>query len=254
MAQRGRLEEIRQIVRRDKEVTVAALSRQYRVTEETIRRDLDKLKAEGLVTRTYGGAVLAADTVLESVDYLHRAQTNYEAKRKIGELAASIIPKKTTIGADASSTVMEAIEAISNRPDIMVLTNSVRALMGVDHYDIRIMSTGGIVNRHTFSMQGAKAQNALEDYYLELVLIGCKALSLTGGVFDSNEEEALWEKRLIERGSRIFLLADHTKFDRVAFVQVTTLEQVDTIITDRKPGDEWMEKLKEWDVQVLWPE
>ena len=251
MLQRERLEEIRKIIRIKKEVSVSELSRQYNVTEETIRRDLDKLKAEGLVSRTYGGAVLAADNSAEKLDYILRAQTHVEEKHLIAELASTVIPEKAAIGADASSTVMETIRTIGKRPEITLLTNSVRVLGDIAQIDLKLILTGGAVNRGTCSMQGTRARQSLNDYFLDIVLISCKALNLSGGIFDSNEEEALWKKRLIERGQKIILLADHSKFDRSAFVEIMSLDQVDILVTDREPSPEWKRILKEKNVRLI---
>lgn len=252
MAQRERLDEIRQTIKKEKQVSVSVLSKYYGVTEETIRRDLDKLKEEGLISRTYGGAVLNVDNVTETVDYMRRAQTNMEEKARIGAISASVLPYKGSIGADASTTVMEAINAIGNRQEITVVTNSVRALFNADQYDLHILSTGGMVNGKTFSMQGIKSREALRDYHMDIVLISCKAMSLDGGVFDSNEEEAQWKKVLVERGQKIILLADHSKFDKVAFVKVTDLRNVDMVITDEEPSEKWKELFRKNNVQLVY--
>lgn len=252
--QRGRLDEIRQKIKREKQVSVSELSGQYGVTEETIRRDLEKLKDEGLIARTYGGAVLNQKENTENIDYFYRAQTNIEEKRIIGQLAARVIPEKTTIGADASSTVVEAIRAIGDRPDITVLTNSIMMFKNTDQMALSIMSTGGLVNKRTSSMQGLLARKILREYHVDIVLISCKALLLNGGVYDSNEEEAELKKVLIERGQRVILLADHTKFDKVAFVKVIELGNLDTVITDRKPSQDWLELFKKNNTQVLYPQ
>ena len=254
MAQKERLALIRQAVRRDKKISVSELSKEHGVTEETIRRDLEKLEQEGLINRTYGGAVLNIEKVSDHVDFLRRSQTNREEKITIGRLAAAEIPPHTAIGADASSTVMEAVSMMKDRPDITVLTNSVKIVRELDQSALNLISTGGQVNKSTFSMQGNIVRQVLGNYYVDVVLISCTALEVDGGVFDSNEEEAELKRLLVKRGQRIILLADHTKFNKVAFVKVLDFSQIDTVITDRKPAQEWIDKFQEKEVRLISPE
>lgn len=254
MAQKERLTMIRQKVKKNKKVIVSELSREHNVTEETIRRDLEKLEQEGLVTRTYGGAVLNIEKISEHIDYLRRSQTNKEEKTRIGRLAASVIPNKAAVGADASSTVMEAINLLRDRPEITVLTNSVKIVRELDQAALSIISTGGIVNNSTFSMQGNIVRKILNDYYVDIVLISCTALEIDGGVFDSNEEEAELKRILVDRGQKTILLADHTKFNKVAFVRVLDFSELDMVITDREPSQEWKEMFCEKGIKLLYPE
>lgn len=254
MAQKERLAMIRQKVKKNKKVIVSELSREHNVTEETIRRDLEKLEQEGLVTRTYGGAVLNIEKISEHIDYLRRSQTNKEEKTRIGRLAASVIPNKAAVGADASSTVMEAINLLRDRPEITVLTNSVKIVRELDQAALSIISTGGIVNNSTFSMQGNIVRKILNDYYVDIVLISCTALEIDGGVFDSNEEEAELKRILVDRGQKTILLADHTKFNKVAFVRVLDFSELDMVITDREPSQEWKEMFCEKGIKLLYPE
>ncbi len=253
MTQKDRLAQIRHTIKQEKKVSVAELSIEYAVTEETIRRDLDKLENEGLITRTFGGAVLNMEKVTENIDYLRRAQTNRDEKVIIGQLVAEEISTKITIGADASSTVMEAIALLQDRSDVTVLTNSVKIIRELDQASINIISTGGIVNRKTFSMQGNFVRRVLNDYYVEVVLISCKALEIDGGVFDSNDEEAELKKVLISRGQKVILLVDHTKFNKVAFVKVLDLDQLDMVITDQEPEEDWKRIFKEKNIKLKYP-
>lgn len=253
MAQKERLEEIRQIVKREKKVVVSELSQCFGVTDETIRRDLEKLEKEGLVARTYGGAVLNVETISEHIDYLRRAQTNAEEKRIIGQLAAEVIPEKGTIGADASSTVMEAVSILQDRSGITVLTNSVKIIRELDQAALNILSTGGQVNSSTFSMQGTFVRRVLQDYHVDIVLLSCKALG-PAGVYDSNEEEAELKKLLIDRGQKIILLVDHTKFNKIAFAKLMDIDKLDIIITDEEPSEDWKRLFAKKQVEMIYPQ
>ena len=253
MAQKDRLEQIRQIVRLEKKVVVANLSNQFGVTPETIRRDLEKLEEEGLVVRTYGGAVLNQTESSEKIDFVKRSETNVRRGKKgdCGHCFRDGSPN-ASIGCDASSTVMETLKYLSEREDILVLTNSVKVIREMERSRFGILSTGGRVNRQSYSMQGGVARSTIQEYHLDMVLISCKGMSMEGGIFDSHELEADVKKSLIERGHKVYLLADHSKFGRVAFMKLTDLEQIDVVVTDRKPSDEWMRLFSRNHVEVYY--
>lgn len=253
MAQKDRLERIRQMVRLEKKVIVTDLSEQFDVAPETIRRDLEKLAEEGLVVRTYGGAVLNQVEPVEKIDFLKRSKINVEEKRTIGLLVAAMVPMNASIGCDASSTVMEALNCLSEREDILVLTNSVKVVREMEMSRFGILLTGGMVNRQSYSMQGGVARGTIQEYHLDLVLISCKGISIEGGVFDSHELEADVKKTLLERGRKVILLADHTKLGRVAFMKLTDLEAIDVVVTDQKPSDEWLRLFGRNNIEVCYP-
>ena len=109
MAQKERLEQIRQIMQKERKISVSELSVQLAVTPETIRRDLEKLEQESFLTRTHGGAVITQADLSEKISFLKRENTNAEAKRVIAGLATDRIPFGASIGCDASSTSMELL-------------------------------------------------------------------------------------------------------------------------------------------------
>ena len=247
MAQKDRLESIRNSIQLEKKLTVSQLSRDLGVTEETIRRDLEKLEQEGVLTRTHGGAVLNAQSVSENIDYLVRANHNRREKEIMGRLAVSVIPDRASICADASSTVMEAVRLLKGQPDITLLTNSVQIINELHQSAFTVVSTGGTVNKNTFSMQGKAVRKILTDYYVDIVLISCKALNLNGGIFDSNEEEGELKRQ------KVILIADHSKFDRVAFIKVMDLDKLDVLVTDREPSPEWKALCQEKNIRLVVP-
>ena len=243
MPRSARLNSISQIIKLSKRVSVEDLSTKFNVTPETIRRDLTDLEAKGIVTRTYGGAVINEARVIENSSFLLRMQHHQEEKRIIAGLAHDLIPKHCVIAADASSTVFEAVRTLQNEKDITLLTNSTHIVSAFTNSPIQIVSTGGTVNNSTFSMQGSITRNVLKTFYVDVALLSCKALSVSGGVFDSNEEEAEIKKLMIERAQKVILLADHSKFDHVAFVRLMHFADIHTLVTDREPSQDFRDVL-----------
>ena len=177
MAQKERLEQIRQIMQKERKISVSELSVQLAVTPETIRRDLEKLEQESFLTRTHGGAVITQADLSEKISFLKRENTNAEAKRVIAGLAADRISFGASIGCDASSTSMELLEKLKNREDLLVLTNSAKAICDMARSRYGLLSTGGYINRQSYSLQGGAAKNMVQEYHLEMVFMSCKGIS-----------------------------------------------------------------------------
>ena len=252
MAQKDRLFEILDMVRAQKKVSVTELSRKYQVTGETIRRDLERLEREGYVARTYGGAVLIQQPP-GHVNYTERAVQNVDAKIRMGELTASILPETGAIGCDASTTVQEMVPFIKNRAGLTLLTNSVRILNDFMYDKVRIISTGGVLRSRTQSLQGENTMRMMEDYFMDVCVLSCRSLDLANGIYEGDEEEANYKNLLVSHSKRVVILADHTKFDRSSLIRTLPFSEVDILVTDRKPSDEWLERMKEENVRILYP-
>ena len=108
MAGKERLMAIRQTIQTQKKASVGELSKICRVTEETIRRDLDKLEADGVVTRVHGGAIWNEGIQKEGVHFYRRMSKHLKEKQEIARKTAKLFEGKTTMIADSSTTVMEA--------------------------------------------------------------------------------------------------------------------------------------------------
>lgn len=251
MAAKDRLMLIRQQVETEKKVTVTNLSRTYQVTEETIRRDLEKLEAEGFLTRTFGGAVYNHTAQRENVHFYKRAAINSGEKKKIAAAFFDILKNKTTIATDSSTTVMEAVKMLKNK-ELTILSASTEIFRELGDTDIRIISTGGMFNKRTLSLQGQVAKDTVQRYHVNIVLISCKGLDIEKGVTDTNESEAEVKKCMIKQAEEVALLVDHTKFGRTAFAHLLDFEDLDYLVTDQKPDEEWIRLCEKKNIQLIY--
>lgn len=240
MSSKERLMAIRQHVQSMKKVSVTELSQQCSVTEETIRRDLDKLETEGVVTRIHGGAIWNGDVQKEGIHFYKRMTSHMKEKQAIARKTAMLLEGKSTIIADSSTTVVEALKLMTDSPDITIVTNSTEVFREFQQSSFNIISTGGEFNKKSLSLQGQLAKSNITKYNVSLALISCKSLNIKQGVQDSNESEAEIKKLMLEQADEVALLADHSKFDQTAFVSLIDLSSVNYIITDRPPSDIWI--------------
>jgi len=252
MSSRERLMVIRQCIQNMKKVSVAELSSQCSVTEETIRRDLDKLEAEGVVTRIHGGAIWNADVQKEGIHFYKRMSKNLKEKQNIARKTAELLEGKHTIIADSSPTVMEALKLMQDNPDVTIVTNSTEVFREFQQSAVNVISVGGEFNKKSLSLQGQLAKSNMSKYHVSVALISCKSVDIEKGVQDSNESEAEIKKIMREQADEVALLADHTKFDQTAFVCLIDLKSVNYIITDRQPSDIWIHYCRENGIELIY--
>lgn len=252
MAGKERLMAIRQTIQTQKKASVGELSKICRVTEETIRRDLDMLEADGVVTRVHGGAIWNEGIQKEGVHFYRRMSKHLKEKQEIARKTAKLFEGKTTMIADSSTTVMEALKLLPQSPDITVVTNSTEVFREFQQSPLNIISTGGEYNKKSLSLQGQLAKTNILKYNVSLALISCKGLSIEKGVLDSNESEAEVKKAMLSQAEEIALLVDFSKFDQSAFVNLIDLQKVNYIITDRSPSEKWIEYCSEQGIELIY--
>lgn len=233
-------------------VIVTDLSREFDVTEETIRRDLEKLDNEGLAKKTYGGAVINQNLNID-LPFNVRKRANVELKQKIAEKIAEMIHDGDYIMLDASSTAILVTKFILDRKNITLITNSVEVMLELaDKSDWNIFSTGGLLKKGALSLVGASAERMISSFHVDLAVCSSKGIDLNVGVTDSNESDSEIKRAIFGAANRKILAVDSTKFDKISFVRVCDISDVDTIVTDSQPSERWIEYFKDKDVELVY--
>ncbi|QMV44650.1 DeoR/GlpR family DNA-binding transcription regulator [Cohnella cholangitidis] len=247
-----RYEKIVSLVNERGSIRVSELSDLCQVTEETIRRDLDRLEQAGRLRRSHGGAVSVKDAAAHpEIPYAVREITNADEKKRIALEAIKRIQPKDRILLDASST---AWYMATDVPDVAltVLTNSIKVATELSSKEkIEVISTGGILAQRSLSFVGPLAERSLDAYHVDKVFLSCKGVHLDRGISESNELQARIKERMIGMADEVILLADSSKFGVQAFTHVADLSEVDVIITDRRMPQETIRQLEERGISVV---
>lgn len=235
----------------DGKVVVSELAEQYDVTEETIRRDLEKLEADGQAKKTYGGAV-RNDGMTSDLPYIIRKQTNVSGKKYIAELIGEMINDGDSILLDASTTALFTVKSIFNKQNLTIVTNSVAALLEMPQgNDWNIISTGGRYRPDAMYYYGSSAEDAVAKYNVDYAVLSCKGLDMIKGVTDTREMIADLKKTFLTSAKEIILAVDHTKFDQVSFVNLCGFDRIDTVVTDVEPSEAWKNFFAEKQIRLI---
>ncbi|MCQ2478494.1 MAG: DeoR/GlpR family DNA-binding transcription regulator [Clostridia bacterium] len=232
-------------------VLVSDLSREFSVTEETIRRDLEKLDNDGLAKKTYGGAVKVENFNID-LPFHVRQQANVERKQYIASVIANMIHDGDYIMLDSSSTALCVIKSILHLKKITLITNSIEILIELcNKPDWTVISTGGVLKEGGLSLVGYQAEKMVSGFHVDLAICSCKGLDVQMGITDSNERDSEIKKAFFASAKKKVLAVDSTKFDRTSFVKVCGISDVDVIVTDENPGNTWCERINEAGTQIL---
>ncbi|WP_239616265.1 DeoR/GlpR family DNA-binding transcription regulator [Cohnella mopanensis] len=249
---RSILEQLRQ----EGQVKVQELSLQCGVSEETIRRDLVQLEKEGQVKRVYGGAVGTKQANFEP-PYLLRQKVRAEEKAKIGMRAAELINSGDTVVIDVGTTTLELAKAISGKERLTVLTNSIAVAYHLmesvieGRFSGKIIVIGGQLNPEQQSLSGALGERVMEQFRVDKAFISIGGISVQRGASDYDLDETMLSRKMVAAASQTIVLADDSKLDKEAFVELAPIRRIDTIVSNVAPPKEWMPALKSHRIQWI---
>ena len=220
------------IVQNSGSISNVELARQFKVSVETIRRDIIRLNKNGVLRRTHGGA-LSMKTFEPA--YADRMATNLESKRAIAQVAASLVPDGAKVIIDFGTTAFCVAEALANHNGLTIITSSLQTanfLAGRNGNEVVLM--GGLLHPSEGATLGRDATQILENYYVDFSFVGAGVISDHPLLMDFSREAAELRGLMLKQAMTSVVLADYTKFNRTAAHRVPNFEQAAFLVTDRK--------------------
>ena len=200
----------------EKRVVVNELSEVFGVSEETIRRDLDRLDKEGLATKTYGGAVLSENSNTD-MPFNVRKKRNMQGKRIIADIIQKLISDGDHIIVDPSTTAVSIVKALKGKKRLTIVTNSIEVLVELaDAPGGDVISTGGTLRENYLALVGPKALESINSFNADKMIMSCKGIDMEKGITDANEMFSQVKKAMLHSAAQKILAVDSTKFEKVA--------------------------------------
>ena len=246
-----RRDKILELLREDGSAKVIKLAKIFKVSEVTIRQDLEKLEAEGYILREHGGAFLknVSDSV-KSFSLLN--QDNLEKKKLIGRKAAELIEAGDTVILDSGSTTTEIAKNLTGRSGLTIITNALNiALMLGAEPGIEVMVTGGEFKPPTLSLTGQKAASFFEDIHVDKLFLATAGISLRSGLTYPGLSDIAVKKAMIEAADVTYLVADSTKIGKNAFASLGALSLINYIITDSHINPDHLQLFRDNDIELI---
>lgn len=212
-------------------LTPARLAAELAVSERTVRRDLHRLAAEGVVRLTHGSVYLP-DSFRAAVDFPHRFRVNAEAKQAIAARAVVEIGAGDTIALDSGTTTWEIARALPEGRDLTVITHSLPAMTALQsRRDLSLIVLGGCYHAGTMSVAGPQTRQDVGRFQIGTLFLSATSFG-AGGVYCATPFDAETKQALIEVSRRVVLVADSSKAQTTAPVLVCPLSTVDLLVTD----------------------
>ncbi|MEP9371329.1 DeoR/GlpR family DNA-binding transcription regulator [Mesorhizobium sp. KR1-2] len=242
--------EILQMAKDSGRVLVDDLAAHFGVTPQTIRKDLNDLCEQRLLSRIHGGALLPSG--IENVEYEARRKIAAEEKDAIGRAAARLIPDKASLFINIGTTTEAVSKALLDHTGLMVITNNINVANRLRVYpEIEVVIAGGVVRGADGGIVGEAAVDFIRQFKVDYAVIGASAIDVDGALLDFDFREVKVAQAIIANARHVILVADATKFERMAPVRIGHLSQVDTFITDRCDVEAIRNVCQEAEVQLI---
>ncbi|MGY4105285.1 DeoR/GlpR family DNA-binding transcription regulator [Ignavigranum ruoffiae] len=242
--------EINQLVGQAGKMSVNDLADILAVTPETIRRDLDELESNQLITRIHGAAIPYAPEEVEMM-FTKKMAVNKKAKQRVAQACCNLIRSGDTIAVDIGTSTLFIGELISGLEDITVITNSLAAAQSFNNAIEDGRMTGqvivlpGFTNPAQASIKGSYTVDFLKKFHVDKAFISCGGL-LQDAVYDFDMEESLVSKTMIDCCDQAILLVDKSKLGVRTLFEVTPLAAIDLVVCDGPAPETWQAPLPEW--------
>lgn len=216
-------------------VSVEALAEKFGVTLQTVRRDIRLLADAGLLARFHGGARVPASTT-ENVAYRQRQALEADAKQRIARAVARAIPEGSSLLINIGTTTEAVARELVRRKGLRVITNNlnVAAILG-ESGDCEVIVAGGVVRAMDLGVIGEATVEFIRQFRVDIGLIGISGIESDGTLRDFDFREVKVARAIMEQSREVWLVTDHTKFNRPAMVELARVDHLDRLYTDTMP-------------------
>lgn len=245
-----RRDAILQQLREQDRTSVADLSECLGVSEVTVRKDLDLLETQGLLTRIHGGAVASGRGRLE-LYFAAREKVHLEEKRRIAQAAAAMVRSRQSIFLDASTTALHIARLIKDREELIVVTNGLYTALELTFCSgIRVIVVGGMVRRRSSSLVGGLNRDLLERLRVDIGFFGAQGITARDGMTETDIDEAHLKQQMVAASTTVVGVADHSKFGEAHLSVFALPHEIDRVITDRDTPAVFVDPLRDRGIVV----
>jgi DeoR/GlpR family transcriptional regulator of sugar metabolism len=238
------------LLQENEPISIYDLSQASGLSQSTLRRDLHHLVEEGLVKVNVGQVSLAAFS--EEIPFAFRKMMNIDRKREIARAALDLIQNGETVFISGGTTTLELARLLPGQRRVTAITNALRvANLLVDVQGIDVVLLGGAVRPGEQTLHGHLTEWGVHQFRADKLIYGTEAISLQHGITHSQIVEVGTDRALANVATQVILLADHTKFGKVAPAFVFPLDRVHILVSDQDLPDETVQSLISKNIQVI---
>lgn len=242
------------LAQQDPVVTVEDLARRFDVSAQTIRRDFQSLEEQGLLTRTYGGAISRSDgaaPLSHEAAFLARESEQAAQKRAMANEALKLVEDDSIAIFDASTSVLQLARALPQNIRLTAIVNALPIALELSRRsEVVLTFLGGTMRETSLSFTGPLSEVTLRKLYADTAFLSARGLSLNRGLTEANPYECSLKELMICNASRVIALADSSKLGRTALSSFASINEIDVLVTDDGADPEILAQLKNQDLDV----
>jgi len=232
-------------------VTTRSLSKNFKVSEVTIRNDLLHFEKKGLLHRTRGGA-LKDQRVSFDYNLREKSKKHLIEKLKIAKKAREFINDGDTIILDSGTTTQEIAKRFADVSNLTVLTNGVNVAAEIArNQNVRLIMPGGVLRENSLSLVGSLAENSIRQYNCDKLFLGVDGIDTSYGISTPNFEEAHLNLVMIEIAKEVIVVTDSSKFLKRCFAFIAPVSRISTLITDKNIPESEYKRLQNLGVRII---
>lgn len=263
MLQAERHHKINELLKNSGALLVNDLASALNASKETIRRDLAALEKKGFLLRTHGGAVPVGEVIKHiaaPVDVAYeesgeafriRSNQNTDTKIKMAKKALAFIEQGDVVLLDSSTSSWFLARQMPDM-EITVLTTSLNTIHALaSKSNIRVIGLGGEYSEKYESFSGPLTESVVKEFHINKLIFSCHGIGLNTGIRESNENQARLKQMMISVADKSILLCDSSKIERRSFCKVCDYNEIDVLITDQLPSDEYRTEIGWNNVKII---
>jgi len=259
MKQRDRWTHVLGLISREGFAEITAIADELGVSPATVRRDLDLLAEQQLLTRTRGGAV--SNSTAYDLPLRYNAERNVTQKAAIAQAAAACIAEGSVVAISGGTTTTEVARTLAlraeavgatQRPSITIVTNAINIAHELTvRPHIRLVVLGGVVRPQSYELTGHLAELTLGEIAIDEAVIGGNGVDVVHGLSCHNEGEAAIARAIQDRAARTTVVADSSKLGSHAFARICGIGRIDRLVTDAAAPEQTIREFRDAGVEVV---
>jgi len=227
-----RRQKILSLLQTDGRVLVSNLSKVFKVSQITIRKDLDSLHSRGLVQRSHGGALPPSSSALFDPSLQEKQQLHAEEKQRIAEAAVKMVQEGSCVMLDSGTTTAAIAQALKKFSALTVITNAINIAAELTSTNIEVILTGGTLRKNSFSLVGPVAEDVLAEMHADILFLGVDGFDPEIGLTTPNLLESRVNRVMVSSASKVVAVCDSTKFYRRSLSRIAPISALHHVITD----------------------
>ena len=244
-----RREAVKRKIAVEQRVLIQDLCNEFKTSPVTIRKDLDYLEKEGVLTRVHGGGILN-QSAMDDLSISEKEKMHLKEKERIARFAESLISEGDVIILDSGFTAVHIARRLKIRSGITIITSGLNVANEIVASDNELILTGGVFNKKTFGLSGGFAESIIKNSVVDKLFLGVDGVDCKKGLTAYSYEEAKLNRLMIKAATETILIADSSKFGKKAMGFIGYLSDVDKVITDKGLEKKYLNELQTLNLNI----